>query len=81
MVAVADTASVIHVLACRMLHLLWMYSLAGLLSVALGGRAGSITTSGLHIVAAKHSLWYHHQVDGGPNESALWRQCAMWFCL
>ena len=81
MVAVADTASDIHVLACRMLHLLSMYSLAGLLSVALGGRAGPITTSGLHIAAAKHSHWYHHQVDHGPNESALWRQCAMWFCL
>ena len=45
MVAVADTVSVIHVLACRMLQLLWVYSLAGLPSVALGARAGSIITS------------------------------------
>ncbi len=56
MLAVTDTASVIHALACRMLQLLWMYSLAGLPSVALGVRAGSIITSVLHIAAAKHSL-------------------------
>ncbi len=56
MVAVADTASVIHALACRMLQLLWVFSLAGLHSVALGVRAGSIITFVLHIAAAKHSL-------------------------
>jgi len=42
MVAVTDCASVVHALACRMLQLLWMYSLTGLPSVALGARAGSL---------------------------------------
>lgn len=54
MVAVADTMSVIHVLACRMLQLLWVYSLAGLLSVVLGVRAGLTITSVLSIAVAKH---------------------------